>query len=140
MAEDRLIELYLLTQNNAAITLQWWLGVTIGVAALGHFVARKLNPGMLILICLLYVSFTYVTMRVLFGLKGLSAGLVEDLENVPASGGVVSTATEYLVQANPASGFPLEQFVMPFMFLGTFLGSLIFLVWSFVQVRKEPKV
>ena len=63
MAKYRPIELFLQTQNSVGITLQWWLGVSNGVAALGHFVAKKLNLGMLILICLPYISSTYVTMR-----------------------------------------------------------------------------
>lgn len=135
MSEDRLIELAMLAQDSFRSQLQWWLGVSIGVAALGHFIVRKLNLALLVLICVLYVTFTYLTLIQLSRFGAIYDGLLEDLARVSESG-EVSVAAQRLLEQGLSAG----SLVALLAFLGTFLGCLAFLVWSFVQARKKIQI
>ena len=135
LSEDRLIELAMLAQDSFRSQLQWWLGVSIGVAALGHFIVRKLNLALLVLICVLYVTFTYLTLIQLSRFGAIYDGLLEDLARVSESG-EVSVAAQRLLEQGLSAG----SLVALLAFLGTFLGCLAFLVWSFVQARKKIQI
>jgi hypothetical protein len=136
MPEDRLIELIFQVQDSFQSFLQWWLGVSIGVAALGHFIAKKLNLPMLILICTLYTGFTYLALKQL-NLRGSElGGLLEDLTQLSATGRVSAAAQSIL---RDAAGSPVSNFVALLTLFGAFLGCLTFLVWNFVQARKKSQ-
>ena len=120
--------------ENFRSQLQWWLGISIGVAALGHFMVRKLSLSLLILICFLYAGFTYLTIIQMRRWGAILDGLLEDLARVSASG-EGSVAAQRLLQ-NGFSGGDLVAFLV---FFGTFLGCLAFLVWSFFQARKKDQ-
>lgn len=134
MSEDRLIELAMQALDSFRSQLQWWVGVSIGVAALGHFIVRKLSPALLILICVLYVAFTYLTLIQLSRFGDIYGGLLEDLARVSGSG-EVSAAAQRLAQI--PQGLTVGNIVAFLAFCGTFLGCLGFLVWSFAQARKK---
>jgi len=136
LSQDRLIELVLQAQDSFRSQLQWWLGISIGVAALGHFIIRKLNLSLLILICGLYAAFTYLTLVQLSRFGAISDGLLEDLARVSASG-ETSVAAQKLLQL--PQGASVSDLVAIFVFFGTFLGCMVFLVWSFVQPRKKVR-
>jgi hypothetical protein len=139
MAEDRLIELYFIAQGEFRSSLQWWVGISIGVAALGHLVIRKLNLGLLVLICVLYIGFTYSSLAVLARLASVSAAFRQDLGNL-SSAGEVTIATQRLLELGPGEALPLSPVAIVLSGLGTFLGCLSFLIWSYFQTRNRPKV
>ncbi len=131
MSEDRIIELLLLAGDQTTDLLQWWLSISIGVVALAHFVARKLNLTIVIVVSVLYAAHTYSTVDGILRLGRVSSGGLLDLERM-ADLGNVSLMTETFLQ--PA-GLPPPGLAYAVAFVGTFLGTLGFLVYSYSRAR-----
>jgi hypothetical protein len=59
VTEADILELIAISTDRGFALLQWWVSITIGLAAVGHFAGRKLNRRMAAVLLALYAGYTF---------------------------------------------------------------------------------
>jgi hypothetical protein len=134
MSEFEILDLMTKTEDQRFNLIQWWAGVTFGLIALSHFAGRKLNLFLVVLVVLLYVGFTLFVGDLFFGNLTQAALHRQDLAAMLAQGAPLSEVSRQIIgedaQVLRGIGFYLAV-------IGAFVGSISYLVYSFVRLGRD---
>jgi hypothetical protein len=115
--------------------MQWWLGVSIGLLALGRFFSEKLNLFVLILLVAAYVMYTLFVVDNVRWIFENQASLVVHLENLRDGSGITA-AGQAQIETSRRFTFG-ETWGFTFSAAILFLGSISYLVYGYIQVRRK---
>jgi hypothetical protein len=120
-------------QEIELVILQWWVSVSIGLLALAHFLSKKLNLYVLLLLIGTYVAYSLYMFTHLKWTFEQQTRLMTHLATLEQQG-VLNSASEYIVENlnNPLAmwSFSLSVFAL-------FLGTIVYVIYS-ASVRKRP--
>ena len=115
---------------------QWWSGVSFGVIAVAYFAKKELNLPFVILIALVYISFSINQFSFILQQLGTIGGAVAELEALQAAGNLSAIGVARVADAPLLN---LHWFTYPVMFFWLFFGSLFYLAYVYIKAVKESK-
>lgn len=135
MSEAELLnEVHFLLERSNYLT-QWWASMSLGLILVAHFAKESLNLVFVsLLLLLIYISFS-VNMwgQFIDALVPISA-FRADLEILRAAGST-AMGTDAILAREGARLW--DVFTYPVSLIGLFLGSIYYLVYSYMQARKH---
>ena len=136
MSEYEILDLANQAENQVTAILQWWGGVSFGLLALGHFAAKKLNTSLVILVVVLYVSFSVMSaVRLSLNLQEY-AGYFRDLTVLQENGISLSPSTIQRIESGAQISW-YAQLTFGIVLFGTFLGSICYFGYANFRERKS---
>ncbi len=136
MNEAQILELIYLAQGEQLSMLQWWGGTTFALLTVAHFARKNLNLFLVILIILLYVSFSVY--GIIYSARGddILSGLLEDIRFIQENTGQISAASEALLQEAYLDNVPFFFFYLSVIFLpGMFFGTIGYVIYMYKKGR-----
>ena len=134
MSESELLYQYGYNWEIMYTLLQWWLSVSIGLLAIARFFPKKLNLFLVVLLILLYVSFSIYSIGGVNMFFQQNLGVLEELRSLRADGSV-SRAGELLLEQMEGIWpvFAASSYVV--CVAGGFFGSIAFFIYSYRRGR-----
>ena len=137
MTEKEIVELYADYSELYFSLLQWWLSVTVGIVAVAHFFAKKLNVPILIFLVALYLAYSFYALNLAGTNYAASQALISQLRELQSIDGV--TAISELLIANINSSSSITSRLFFFCVLGGLFGSVTYLIGAYVKARRPLK-
>jgi len=137
MNEAQILELVYLARGEQLSLLQWWGGTTFALLTVAHFARKNLNLFLVLLILLLYISFTFYV--VIYSTRGdlILSGLLDDIRVIQETTGQISAASVSLLQESYLDEVPFFFFIFSTIFLpGMFFGSIGYVIFMYIKGRQ----
>ena len=136
MTEYELLYLIVERRNELINLIQWWGAISIGVIASTHFIDRKINLFVIILIAVFYVSFSLFAIRMVFAFYEQLLMAYTDLEIYAKSVESVSQQTQAMIGIL-TNGRLSESFVyLTFVLCGLTIATCSYPIWRYWECRK----
>lgn len=111
--------------------LQWWVSVTIGLAAVGHFAGRKLSYALTSVLLMLYVTYTAYAAYVLYANGRLGSSLIEGLIELQDGGTALSPTGKLLISSlTPSNWDIVGGIALLVSAVGAFAATITFVIRS----------
>lgn len=137
MSEYEILDLYYSNQSQITLIMQWWVSVTFGLLAVGHFGAEKLNVFLLSLLVVLYSSFSFVMSGFFVEKSDTMRGYLGDLNALQQNGAALSPSTVEFVE----SGLQPIPWLANLIFLialgGMFLATIGYVIYAYLRERQS---
>ena len=134
MSEAELLaEIQFLLERSNYLT-QWWASMSLGLILLAHFGRKSLNLPIVIVILLVYVSFSINMWGQFQQALAPYDAFRSDLETLQAAGNTTNGTDAILSDRGVR---PWHIFTYPVSMFGLFLGSIFYLLYSYRQTRNR---
>ena len=134
MTEAEIINQMFLYGEATTVLLQWWVGISFGLIGVSYFAAKRINLFFVVVLLLLYVSFSIAVASFLANLLAWQEALASDLERLNSSSDISATLLLNLVQS------PVTTWIFGAGVIGTFLGCISYVIFAFVQSRRKGEL
>ena len=132
MRDLMLLELYRIAIGQLWSLVQWWASVSFGLIALGHFASKKLNLAFVIVLTVLYTSFSAYFLGNTGSMVLEIRGYRDELMLLMNAGELGPAGIAFLENYGSTSVTVIGFIVALF---GTFLGTVGFLIYSYRRTR-----
>ena len=136
MSEYELVYLISEYVNRNWLVIQVWAGVSFGLVAISHFSTKHLNTVLVAAISVLYICFSIFSMSIFKANGHVVSGFIMDLVNATNNGVTLTNGAQRIISAKP--GYIAMPSIL-IAFFGTFIGSLVFLWWSFIKSSRTSR-
>jgi hypothetical protein len=126
VTEADILELIQLdTQWNLTL-LQWWVSITIGLVAAGHFVGRKLNRGMAAVLLALYIGYTLSVAGSVVISSRFSATYVAALIELRDTGTHLSPSGTAMIESDVSAMGAVSGIALLVCVIGAFIATVVY--------------
>jgi len=133
VTEAEILYQWHLFDETLTTTLQWWAGISFGLIGLSHFAGKKLNLFLVVVLVVLYISFSFTMGWRIATFGVMQQQLLTDLERV----GELSVTSRYLLSGQNQR--PLFDVFYLLSVFGTFLGCIGYVIYAYLQGRAARK-
>ena len=135
MSEAELLtEIQFLLERSNYLT-QWWASMSLGLILVAHFGRKSLNLPVVIVLLFVYVSFS-INMWGQFQLALAPYDAFRADLLVLQEAGNTTMGTDAILSDRGVR--PWHAITYPGSMAGLFLGSIFYLLYSYLQVRRRP--
>lgn len=121
--------------------MQFWTSVSFGILIAAHFAAERLNLFVLVVILLLYTSFSLSLARMLQFDQGIIFAGIQQLQLLAQSGSLSLVGQKVLATSPLVSDTSFFVLLRMFMTLGLFITTIVYSIYSFLQAKQqEPEL
>lgn len=136
MSESELLSQYGYNWEIMYTLLQWWLSVSIGLLAIARFFSKKLGLFLVVLLTLLYTSFSIYSIGGVGMFFQQNIGILQELSSLREDGSI-SLAGERLLMQMQGLWPVLAASSYVVCVAGGFLGSIAFFIYSYRRGRSS---
>ena len=129
------LELYRIAIGQMWSLIQWWASVSFGLVALGHFAGKKLNFVFVVLLVVLYTSFTAFTWGIIVTVVLETRGYRDELTLLRDDGELGPAGIAFL---DSYGGNLVGNIGGSIAVLGAYLGAIFYLVYAYRKSRPQP--
>lgn len=142
MTEAEIYEFINVHQGTLITLMQWWASVSFALVALAHFGRNNLNLFLVSIVLLLYVAFSLFASRIFMGQVNRITQLTGDLYsisgNVPDASGISSYMLRHVGESDASNRARYWSLLVAL--IGTFLGSVAYVIYAYQGTRKRRKM
>ncbi len=136
MTEYELLYLTVERRNEMINLIQWWGAISIGVIVSSHFIDRKINLFVIILIVVFYILFSLFAIRMVFAFFEQLLMAFADLAMYAESVESVSQQTQAMIVIL-TNGRLSESFVyLAVVMCGLTIATCSYPIWRYWECRK----
>ena len=136
MTEYELLFLIVERRSELINLIQWWGAISIGVIVSSHFMDRKINLFVIILIVVFYIFFSLFVIRMVFAFFEQLLMAFTDLAIYAESVELISQQTQAMV-AILTSGRLFESSVyLAFVMCGLTIATCSYPIWRYWECQK----
>ena len=123
-------------RNELINLIQWWGAISIGVIVSSHFIDRKINLFIIILIVVFYILFSFFAIRMVFAFFEQLLMAFTDLAMYAESVESISQQTQAMIVIL-TNGRLSESFVyLTFVLCGLTIATCSYPIWRYWECRK----
>jgi len=132
MTESEIVYQISEAYNRTWSIQQWWASISVGLLIISTVASDKLNIFIVALVVSLYSVFSFNLFMILTAINNVSSSYVADLHALAASGHVLANGS--IAYADPGSEIGVALTLLAL--IGTYLGCVIYFIYSFYRTKR----
>jgi hypothetical protein len=130
--------LYLIVERRSELInlIQWWGAISIGVIASSHFIDRKINMFVIILIVVFYIFFSLFAIRMVFAFFEQLLMAFTDLAMYADSTESVSQQTQAMIVILTSGRLFESSVYLAFVMCGLTIATCSYPIWRYWECQK----